>query len=99
MATDCSREVLSAEYREPVRFTLLQQVPVAVLCLLMLDGGRMARVCGIAMVGFWCGVFLLWLRRPRQPTRTDLAFLRWGFFPIFAASLALAAFWLRRHGA
>ena len=31
-----------------IRVSLFQQIPCAILCLLMLDGGRMGRVCGAA---------------------------------------------------
>jgi hypothetical protein len=91
--------LISTAYDEPVRFALLQQVPAALLCLLVLDGGLMAKVCGGAMAGFWVGAGWLWARRPRNPSPTDIAFIRWGFFPLLAASLVLAAIVQRWSGA
>src|SRR5690348_7806288 len=85
----------SAVYREPVCFALLQQIPTATLCLLVLDGGSMARVCGSAVAGFWVGTAWLVARRPSRPSRTDLLFIRWGFFPLLIASFILAVVWSR----
>ena len=81
---------LSSLYREAVYFTLRQQVPPALLCLLLLDGGRTAKVCGIAMLGFWAGAVIIIGRRPTSPNPGDLVFLRWGFLPIFVLALVMA---------
>ena len=81
---------LSSLYREAVYFTLRQQVPFALLCLLLLDGGRPAKVCGIAMLGFWVGAVMIISHRPTSPNPGDLAFLRWGFWPTFALAIILA---------
>jgi hypothetical protein len=81
---------LTDRYREAVHFTLLQQVPFAVLCLLQLDGGRMARVCGVAMLGLWAAAGLIMARRPTSPQPGDLTFVRWGFLPLFALAALLA---------
>jgi hypothetical protein len=81
---------LSDSYREAVYFTLRQQVPWALLCSLLLDGGRMAKVCAIAMLGFWLAATFFMVRRPQSPTAHDLTFLRWGFLPLFAVTALLA---------
>jgi hypothetical protein len=81
---------LSHSYREAVFFTLCQQVPWALLCSLLLDGGRMAKVCAIAMLGFWSAATVFMVRRPQTPTARDLAFLRWGFLPLFGVAALLA---------
>jgi hypothetical protein len=60
------------------------------LCLLLLDGGRMARLCAATMLGFWAGAALIMARRPLTPGGRDMAFLRWGFLPLLAAALAWA---------
>jgi hypothetical protein len=74
------------------RFSLFQQLPCAVLTALMLDGGRMVRICLMAMLVYWAAVAWLLVRRPLCKGTTDLVFVRWGFLPIFVASLMLAAF-------
>ncbi len=74
---------LSSRYREAVFFSLLrQQVPWALLSMLLLDGGRVARISGITMLGFWAGVALMMVRRPLSPSSFDIMFLRWGFLPL-----------------
>jgi hypothetical protein len=81
---------LSDSYRGAIHFALLQQVPCALLCLLLLDGGRTAKVCGVAMLGFWAAAAIIMARRPSSPGPGDITFLRWGFLPLFALALALA---------
>jgi hypothetical protein len=80
---------LSSRYREAIVFTLIQQVPCALLSLLMLDGGVMARICAITMLGFWAAVVLMMVRRPLSPSSFDIMFLRWGFFPLYSLVLGL----------
>lgn len=83
---------LSPAYDRAIYSSLIQQGLCALLALLMLDLGQTARVCGITMVAFWTAATIVMLRRPRTPTWTDRAFLRWGFVPLFAAALVLARF-------
>lgn len=82
--------ILSPFYRDATRFALCLQFPIAMLSLLLLDGGTAARVFGIAMSGFWTGAGLIACRRPWNPTRYDLLFWKWGFLPclVFAGWLA-----------
>ncbi len=81
---------LDSRYRGALYGALFQQVPCALLCLLMLDGGRMARICGIAMVGFWAVAAIIMVRRPSAPGAWDLRFLRWGFWPVFGLAVLMA---------
>lgn len=90
VSNSARRVMLSAQYHPPDRCTLLQQIPIAIICLLMLDFGQSARVCGIAMIGFWLGTAAIWTRRPHNPLATDICFIRWGFLPLFAVAVALA---------
>jgi len=76
-------------YREAICFSLMQQVPFALLSLLTLDGGIMARICGIAMLGFWAALALMMVRRPLSPSAFDIMFLRWGFFPLYGLVFGL----------
>lgn len=81
---------LSSRYRGAVYLALLQQVPCGLLCLLLLDGGRTARVCGIAVLGFWAAAAVIMVSRPESPKWSDLVFLRWGFFPLLALTVLVA---------
>ncbi len=81
---------LSSRYREAIYFSLIQQVPCALLSLLILDGGGMGRICVITMLGFWAAVALMTVRRPLSPSSIDIMFLRWGFFPLYGLVVVLA---------
>ena len=80
---------LSPLYRDAVYLALCQQGLCALLSLLMLDGGRLARVCGVVVAVFWASAALLMLSRPTAPGRAQLALLKWGFVPLFSLATAL----------
>lgn len=83
-----TRVLVSPRYQVDVLFTLGAQSFVALLALLLLDGGQMARVVGVAMLAYWISVAGIMLRRPQTPTNIDLATVRWGFWPILVAAVA-----------
>ncbi len=83
MNSALDRQIISEQYRSPIMFALAIQIPIAILCALLLDGGQMARICGIAMAGTWAGILLVMSRRPHSPTFTDHLFIRCGFLLIF----------------
>jgi hypothetical protein len=84
----CNEHIVSEEYRPPVVFALALQIPIAILCFLILDGGQLARICGIAMAAHWAGILLVMARRPQAPSTTDLAYIRLGFLMIFLPLIA-----------
>lgn len=77
-----SSAVISPRYKAEVWFALAVQLFIGLLAMLLLDGGRMARVMGVAALGFWLATALIVIRRPQTPTGLDLAWIRWGFGPI-----------------
>ena len=81
---------LSDDYRRPIRVAIYQQIAIAILCLLILDGGRLAQLCGIVMSGFWVGAAFVIIRRPRNPTEADKTLIRCGFVPLFAVTVVIA---------
>ncbi len=80
-------DVISPAYDRVIRKTLILQLFIGVIALLLLDGGITARVVGIALTIFWLSAAVLISRRPYNPTRVDLAFLRWGFWAILAIAV------------
>lgn len=74
-----SSPVLSADYRAAAQVGLMLQIPVALLTLLILDGGGMARLCGVSLLAFWLGAALIAVRRPWSPTSCDVLYWKWGF--------------------
>lgn len=84
------QSLVSEDYRSPVMFALALEIPIAVICALMLDGGELARVCAIAMAAHWAGILLVMFRRPDLPTLTDRLFVRLGFLVIFMPLIPLS---------
>jgi hypothetical protein len=82
---DLSRELITPTYRDATQTALWVQVALAILSILVLDGGVTARYSGVAMLGFWFGAALIAARRPWAPTINDLRYWRWGFIPVFIA--------------
>lgn len=83
---------LSPLYRKAIYFSLVQQVPCVLLCSLLLDSGRTAKVCAITMIAYWAAVALIMISRPTTPASTDVAFMRWAFMPLLAVAILLAQF-------
>lgn len=81
---------LSDDYKPPIHFALIQQVIISVLCLLMLDGGQLAKLCGITLLGYWAGVALMMICRPHSPTYVDKQLIKFSFVPLFVAAGAIA---------
>ena len=79
---EVNRVVVSPKYDRAVLQSLGVQFIVGCFAMLLLDGGVMARVVGVAMLGFWISVGVLMTRRPFQPTQLDLTVIRWGFLPV-----------------
>ena len=74
--------IISPSYKRPITVALIAQVLTALLSSLILDGGTVARICGIALVAYWGGVAVLIWRRPQNPTKVDLALIQLGYFLI-----------------
>jgi hypothetical protein len=48
----------------------------------MLDGGQIYRAFWVAFLCQWATVLIIIFRRARNPTRTDLAIIRYGIIPL-----------------
>ncbi len=81
---------ISNAYFRPIRVALSIQIPVAIFCLLLLDGGQLANFCGITMIGFWSGAALVIIRRPHTPTEADTTLIQYAFVPLFPVSMVIA---------
>jgi hypothetical protein len=86
-----TRNSINVEYRKAAQVALAIQIPAAILCMLVLDGGYTARVCGIAILAFWLVAAIIASRRPSAPSAVDLWYWRWGFVPCFMVTFLLAA--------
>lgn len=81
-----NRPVISASYDPVVRKTLCIQWIIGLLAAMVVDGGVMARVVGVAVLAFWFCVAVLVMHRPMTPTKWDLVFVRRGFWFVLAVA-------------
>jgi hypothetical protein len=80
---------ISKDHDSPIFEALAVQVIIAILSLMILDGGQVAQICGVALVAFWGGVSVLIYRRPHTPSRTDLQVIRFGYLPVVVLAFVL----------
>jgi hypothetical protein len=90
-----TKELLSPKYKDAAKTAFWVQILVCILSALVMDGGQTARVCGLALAGFWCTAFVFAFRRPFTPTKIDLWYWKWGFLACFVVAIYVAAY-LRR---
>jgi hypothetical protein len=80
---------ISVAYRNPVWVALLTQLPLLLLFSILLDGDHLFKISATAAAGFWVGVSLIMVRRPRNPRTEDLKYIRLGYFPLLAIAVML----------
>lgn len=61
---------------------LVFQMPILILASMVLDGGGIAQVCFYALVAFWVGVVVLYVRRRGVLSKVDLFLIRWGYIVV-----------------
>jgi hypothetical protein len=64
------------------------QLLFLVFYILGLDNGRHLRAFAAFSLAFWLGAIVIMVRRPNNPTRFDLLYVRWGLAP-FAVFVAM----------
>jgi hypothetical protein len=89
---------ISESYRSAVRMALIISLIFGVMSALVLDGGELARLTGIALAVFWGAVAVIMLRRPRNPTSFDLFLIRYGCGPLIIGFWAAISFVWRWRG-
>lgn len=83
---------VSPAYRDAVKVAVILQLFTSLFLLTILDGGTLAKVGGAAMAGFWIGVAIVMIRRPRDPRRLDLLYVRWGYIAMLIVGIACMPF-------
>ncbi len=76
----------------PITVGVVVDASLLIISSLVLDGGRTAGMCMVAMVAHWIGVLFILVRRWRSPTETDLLFIRYGILICGVLVLVLAPF-------
>ena len=85
------RSRISSTLASSAKFNLVWQLLVLLLASMLLDGGAVLGLCQLASAGYWAGVGLIALRRPRVQSAGDAAFLHAGW-PLLAVVAALLTF-------
>ena len=90
---------LAPAYRSAVKDAILIQVVLTLFLLTILDGGTLAKAGACAMVGFWVGVAIVMLRRPLNPSKLDLLYVRCGYLVMLFIGIGLSPWMgmLRRY--
>jgi hypothetical protein len=81
---------ISSKYDSPIFEAVAVQIFVAVFGLLLIDPEGLKQLFGIALLAFWGAVIVLIYRHPQSPSRFDLAFIRFGYFPVIAVTCVVA---------
>jgi hypothetical protein len=81
---------ISPKYDSPIFEAVALQIVLGLLAMLILDGGGIAQICGIALLAFWSGAVVLIWRHPQSPSRFDIEVIRFGYFPAILVSFFLS---------
>jgi len=73
-----------------VRLGVFQWAPWILFTSTLMEGGDICRWSGAALAGYLLGVFAVILKRREYGSRTDRAFVRWGYFPLMILGLAIS---------
>ena len=92
-----NRFELSPQYNGTLLTPIAQQVVFALLGALMIDGGLTLRIAWFTIIAYWIGFAMIIVRRPLNPTKGDLRFIKVGTLMLFGTSVIVAPFvwWLR----
>jgi len=88
----------SPEYNAAFKTALLMQAVLAVVTALVLDFGQTHRAFWVAFLCQWAMVWIMLFRRPMQPTRFDLAIVRYGIVPLLFFVAGAGPWFLRLLG-
>ena len=78
MSRSVEGDLTSPGFQSAAKIGIGIQVALLVLTLLLLDGGALFRVTGIAALGHLAGIVIVAFRRPLSPTAWDLVFVKFG---------------------
>ena len=78
-------------FRHALRTGVALQGLMLILTALVLDGGRMFRLCLIAAISYWALMVLVGRHRAARPAQWDLLPVRYGMVGLFATAVFSAA--------
>ena len=69
-------------FRDAIKFTLIQQLPLLLLTSIIMDGGMIFKRVMIASIAFWFFVVIIKIRRGPKIPDIDILIIKWGYIPI-----------------
>ena len=73
---------MPAPLKTALRDSFVVQCVLGIVACLMLDGGISLQMWAFSMAAFWGGSIIVLIRRARNPTRLDVALIKWGFLAL-----------------
>lgn len=83
---------ISPAYRHALALPIIEQLLLLVLTSILTDHGQALCQVLYSVAAFWAGFLLILVRRPANPTKTDMLYVRWSTFLLFALSLLISPF-------
>ena len=91
---------LSDPYTGPLVFAFFWQIAMLFFCALGGPPELFMPAAAYTSAGFWVGVVMVLVRRPRNPTAGDLKYFRWGLPVAIVVGGCIAMwYWCRFRGA
>ncbi|PHS00621.1 MAG: hypothetical protein COA78_23770 [Blastopirellula sp.] len=81
--------IVIGTFRDAIKFSLIQQLPLLLIASLLLDGGLIFKRVGIASVAFWTFTLIIMIRRGHNMTDDDLLLIKWGYLPLLLVTCIL----------
>jgi hypothetical protein len=84
----------STSYGGPLRRALISSLIIFVLSILVVDFWQTAILSELGLLLFWLFALIVKIRRPKEPTPTDLWLIGWGIWPfIICFHVAVHVVW------
>lgn len=87
-----SIRLFDVQYEKAIAFSFGYQVVLLLISGMVLDGGQCAGYMLVSMAGFWASVIVLILRMRWTPSKIDILYIKWGFFPILISLPLIMSF-------
>ena len=84
-----NRERTFGSFRDAIRFSVIQQLPLLILSALLLDGGLVFKRVAIASIAFWILILIIMIRRGRNIPSPDIYLVKWGYLPMLLTTCIL----------
>ena len=78
---------VAAEYIDALKLSALAQVLLGLFSAMVLDGGRLFIFWIAFTVVFWVMTVIMVLRRPVEPTDTDIKIVKYGYAVVFGITI------------